>query len=263
MRCHRLCRRQAALHSISWATRPQMECPQRHRATDRRLIIWRVTLTLRRAMASASAKMPRRLCIMGVYTSMGDWKFVDAECAPTPPMSAPAALARRFWGDASANHMPATSLRRHSPPNTMARPRTVRCAMASAAAQLPRRSCTLSGGYLNERKFRDADICRRHAALQGSSGATHPHMICPQLRNHSPPNQMARHQTLRRAMASASAKMPRRRVIWGFFGLSVGPCSDLLTTNAHTSERNLFIRSDSRNLNGDILEQPSARPQLL
>jgi len=47
-------------------------------------------------------------------------------------------------------------------------------------------------------------------------------------------------------MASASVKMPRRRVrvFPGFFALSVGwwgpACPDLLTTNAHTSERNLF-----------------------
>jgi len=37
-------------------------------------------------------------------------------------------------------------------------------------------------GFLNERKFRDADIRCRQAALQGASGATRPHMICPQYR---------------------------------------------------------------------------------
>ena len=67
-------------------------------------------------------------------------------------------------------------------------------------------------------------------------------MPATSLRNHSPPNETARHRTLRRAMASASAKMPRTRVrvFPGIFGLSVGPCPDLLTTNADTSERNLF-----------------------
>jgi len=40
---------------------------------------------------------------------------------------------------------------------------------------------------------------------------------------------MARHRTSRRAMASAPAKMPRRRVFLGFLGLSVGPCPGFLT----------------------------------
>jgi hypothetical protein len=31
-----------------------------------------------------------------------------------------------------------------------------------------------------------------------------------------------------------------KTVVWGFFGLSVGLCPDFLTTNAHTSERNLY-----------------------
>jgi hypothetical protein len=42
-------------------------------------------------------------------------------------------------------------------------------------------------------------------------------------RDQSPRNSMTRHRTLRHATASASAKMPRRRVFWGFLGLSVGP----------------------------------------
>ncbi len=104
--------------------------------------------------------------------------------------------------------MPATSLRKHSPPDTTARHRTLRRAMASASAKMPRRLCILSGGFLNERNFRGADMRRRQAAMQGASGATRPHMISS-LRNHSPPDVMARHRTLRRAMASASAKMPR------------------------------------------------------
>ena len=172
-------------------------------------------LTSRRAMASASAKMPRRYCFLGVIMSMTHWKFIDAECADTP-MSAPGAIARRLWGDASVTHMPATSLRKHSPPDTTARHRTLRRAMASAAAKMPRRLCILSGGFLNERNFRGADMRCRQAAMQGASGATRPHMISS-LRNHSPPDVMARHRTLRRAMASALARMPRRRVLAGVF----------------------------------------------
>ena len=55
----------------------------------------------------------------------------------TSPMSAPGGLARRLWGTASANEMPATSPRDHSPPNTMARHRTLRREMASASAKMP------------------------------------------------------------------------------------------------------------------------------
>ena len=43
MRRHDLRRRQAPLHRASEATRPHITCPQRHRANNRRLIIWRVT----------------------------------------------------------------------------------------------------------------------------------------------------------------------------------------------------------------------------
>jgi hypothetical protein len=42
-------------------------------------------------------------------------------------------------------------------------------------------------------------------------------------RDQSTLNTMARQRTRRRATASASAKMPRRRVFWGFLRLSVGP----------------------------------------
>ena len=37
------CRRQAALQGASGATRPQIICPQRRCANNRRLITWRVT----------------------------------------------------------------------------------------------------------------------------------------------------------------------------------------------------------------------------
>jgi len=41
-RLHHLCRCQAALHGASGATRSQMACPQRYRATMHHLIAWRV-----------------------------------------------------------------------------------------------------------------------------------------------------------------------------------------------------------------------------
>ena len=108
--------------------------------------------TLRRAMTTASAKMPRRWCIrLGVMTDRSS----ETQNAPTPPMSAPGGLARRLWDHASANHMPATSMRRHSPPNNMALCRTLRRAMASASAKMPRRLCIL--GVMTDRKFRDTE----------------------------------------------------------------------------------------------------------
>ena len=66
----------------------------------------------------------------------------ERQNAPTPPMSAPGGLARRFWGDASVYHMSVTSLREHSPPHIMARRRTLRREMASASAKMPR-TCSL------------------------------------------------------------------------------------------------------------------------
>jgi len=54
---------------------------------------------------------------------------------------------------------------------------------------------------------------------------------------------MARHRSLRCAMASASAKMPRRRVSGvSSVCLWARPCPGFLTTNAHTSERNFLIQ---------------------
>ena len=43
MRRDHLCRRQAPLYGVSWATRPQIKCPKRHGASIHRLIRWRVT----------------------------------------------------------------------------------------------------------------------------------------------------------------------------------------------------------------------------
>jgi len=58
--------------------------------------------------------------------------------APAPPMPAPGALARRFWGNASVNGMLAASSREHSSPNIMARHRSLRRATASSSAKMPR-----------------------------------------------------------------------------------------------------------------------------
>ena len=133
-----------------------------------------------------------------------------------------------------------TSMRNHSPPNTMARHRTLRRAMASTAAKTPRRLCLVPGGFLTEEVQ-----SRRHTLPPGGlarrfwGNASAHYMPATSLRNHSPP----RHRTLRRAMASASQRCREdgcgcSRVssvcLWG------PACPDLLTSNAHTSERNWF-----------------------
>ena len=79
--------------------------------------------------------------------------------APTPPMSAPGGLARRFWGDASANHM---SLREHSAPNIMARHGTLRRATQCAETMRELRQ-TEQGYFLTNKKvgqFLDTATCR-------------------------------------------------------------------------------------------------------
>jgi len=170
MRRHRIRRRQAALHGASGAPRPQMECPQQHRATNHCLIQWRIT-ELYSAQWCRRRRRCREDCVFCVL-----WGFsYRVEVQQRQHCCQPGGLARRFWGKASAHDVPATSLR-----------------------------------------------------------------------NDAPPNHMARHRTLRRAMASASPKMPRRRVFLGFLGLSVGPCPDLLTTNAHKSEGNSSFNSFAR-----------------
>ena len=63
----------------------------------------------------------------------------ERQNAPTPPMSAPGGLARRFWGDASANHMSVTSLREHALPNIMGHHRRLRRATPSAETMRERR----------------------------------------------------------------------------------------------------------------------------
>jgi hypothetical protein len=90
--------------------------------------------TLRRAMASTSAKMPRRLCLLGLIDCSAETQTVL-----TRPLSAPGSLVRRFCGDASVHDMSVTLLRTHSRPNNMARHRTLRRELASASAKVPRR----------------------------------------------------------------------------------------------------------------------------
>jgi len=122
MRRHRLCRRQAALHGASGAPRSQMECPQRHRATNHRLMNWCVT-----ELYGAQWHRRRRRCREDrVLCADRPTGSSETQSVPKPPMSAPGVLARRFWDDASANLMSATSLRKHSPPNSLARHRGLR-----------------------------------------------------------------------------------------------------------------------------------------
>jgi hypothetical protein len=78
----------------------------------------------------------RRDCVFWVWQT----KSPETQRAPTPPMSAPYGLARRFWGNASGNAMPAWSARDQSPPHYMARYRTLWRAVASASAKMPRNS---------------------------------------------------------------------------------------------------------------------------
>ena len=78
----------------------------------------------------------------------------------------------------------ATSSREQSPPNHMARHRTLRRAMASASAKMPRRF--VSSGDYDRLELRGAECaetaCRRQAALQGASGATRPQITFSQRR---------------------------------------------------------------------------------
>jgi len=98
---------------------------------------------------------------------------------PTPPMPAPGGLARRFWGNASANGMPATSSREHSPPNNMARHLTLRRAMASASAEGLCILRVMKRQEVQRLRKRQDRLCRRQAPLHGTSGATRPPIECP------------------------------------------------------------------------------------
>ena len=129
-----ICRRHAALHGVSGATRSKTKCPQRH-GTNMHRSITRASpnFTARNGVGVGedAAKI--------VFLGLSDWKTGHSETAnaPTPPMSAPGGLARRFWGTALANGMPATSSRNQSPSNELVRHRTLRRAMASASAKMP------------------------------------------------------------------------------------------------------------------------------
>ena len=108
--------------------RPRTECPQRHRATNHCQIQLLVS-----ELYGAQWRRRRRGCREDCIFSGGYHKTGSSERqnAPTPPMSAPGGLARRFWSDASANHTSVASLREYPPPNRMARHRTLRRATAS------------------------------------------------------------------------------------------------------------------------------------
>ena len=137
------------------------------------------------------------------------WSGPKAHHLRGPPVPAPGALALRCVGDTSANGMPATSLRK--PANNMARQRTLRRAMVSASAKV-----VYSGGYDNTRSSETANAPTPPMSAPGAlarrlwDNASAYDMLATSSRDQSPPNNMARHRTLRRAVASASAKMPRR-----------------------------------------------------
>jgi len=81
VRRHHLCRRQAPLHGVSGATRPQIICPQRHFASIHRLIQWRVT-----ELYDARWRRRRRRCredCVSETDRLEDWKFRDREGADT------------------------------------------------------------------------------------------------------------------------------------------------------------------------------------
>jgi hypothetical protein len=65
--------------------------------------------------------------------------------------------------------------------NKMARHRTLRRAVASTSAKMPRRSCILgvvTRQEVQRDRMRGHRLCRRRAALQGVSGATRTCIIC-------------------------------------------------------------------------------------
>jgi len=86
-----------------------------------------------------------RWCREGVLQGHSDVRGSQHDANTTYVGARAGGLARRFWGEgnASANGMPTMSMRNHSLPNNMARHRTLRRAMASASAKMPRRLCLL------------------------------------------------------------------------------------------------------------------------
>ena len=145
--------------------------------------------------------------------------LIKAHHLRQPPVSAPGGLARRFWGTASADEMPATSPSEQSPPNHMTRPRTVRRAMASASVS--------SGGFdrleAQRRRTRRHRLCRRQAALEGTFWATRPQMICPQRRCAN--NRRLMRWRVTELYGAQWRRRPRRcREHERLGGSSVGPC---------------------------------------
>jgi hypothetical protein len=138
-------------------------------------------------------------------------------------MSASGGLARRLWGTASTNGMPATSCRDQTLPNNLAPHRTLRRTIAPVLAKMPRRLGPLS---LTDLKTGSAGTANAPTPPMSASGAPRSQMKCPQRRRHSPPISMSPHRTLQRAMALVSAKMPRRGLSVNL-GLSVRELSNL------------------------------------
>jgi hypothetical protein len=138
------------LHGTSGVTRPEVECPQRHSKSIRRLIMWRVT-ELYGAHRRRRRRRCREDCVSG-SDRLEDLAVQRLRMPPTPPMSAPGGLARRFWGTAFENGMPVMSLRDQSLPNTMARNRTLRRAVAVGEDAVK----SVSSG-LTDWKSRDAE----------------------------------------------------------------------------------------------------------
>ena len=147
VRRHHLCRRQAPFHGFSGATRPQIICPQRHRATIHHIRPWRVT-ELYGAHGVEVGGEAAKIVPAGSDTVEVQRRRMRRHGL----LSATGGLARRFCGDASADGMLATSSRDQSPCNTMARHQTLRRALASASAQMPR-------------SWRDGDGVRYHGVL--------------------------------------------------------------------------------------------------
>jgi hypothetical protein len=150
---------------------------------------------------------------------------------PSPPMSAPDGLARHFWGNASANEMPATSSREQSPPYHMAVHRILRLMMAPASAKMPAKPVS-SRVYdlLTGCKFRGAECadtaCRRQAALQGASRTTRPQMICTQHRCAKNNRRVMTWRVTELYDAQWRRRRRRCREVGLLGGSSVGPCPD-------------------------------------
>jgi hypothetical protein len=143
------------------------------------------------AMASASAKMPRRLCILGFMT---DLKFSDAECANTTNVGATrscmAFLGRRVR-NSHARNVIAQQIRR------LLEWRVTELYGRNGVGVSKIVYSVYSGSSVTERKFRDADVRCQPGGLarRFGSNASARDMPATPLSNHSPPNNMASHRT--------------------------------------------------------------------